>query len=55
MLPDVDRQTSYQTPFDESDQTMQRLKADFHTQLSSRVTLHNKAYYSDLDWISNGT
>ena len=55
LLPDVDRQTSYQTPFDESDQTMQRLKADFHTQLSSRVTLHNKAYYSDLDWISNGT
>lgn len=54
-LPDVDRQTSYQTPFDESDQTMQRLKADFHSQLSSGVTLHNKAYYSDLDWISNGT
>jgi iron complex outermembrane recepter protein len=54
-IPDVPRETSYQTPFDFSDQNQTRFRLDVVTRISSRLTLRNKTYYSELDWQSKGT
>jgi TonB-dependent siderophore receptor len=54
-IPDVPRETSYQTPFDFSDQNQSRLRLDVVTQINSQLTLRNKTYYSELDWDSKGT
>jgi TonB-dependent siderophore receptor len=54
-LPDVPRTRSYQSPFDVSDQLIHRLRAEFNTQLTPSVTLRNRIYYTDFDWISRGT
>jgi outer membrane receptor for monomeric catechols len=54
-LPDVPRERSYQSPFDVSDQDVYRLRLDASRQLSDRVSLRNKLYYTDLKWDSEGT
>lgn len=54
-LPDVDRKTSYQSPYDTSDQDVARFQFDWQYAMSDRVTLRNKLYYRQLDWISDGT
>lgn len=54
-VPDVPRERSYQSPFDRSDQDAYRLRVDATRQLSDRVGLRNKAYYTDLEWASQGT
>jgi outer membrane receptor protein involved in Fe transport len=54
-LPDVPRERSYQSPFDVSEQDVYRLRLDASRQLSDRLTLRNKAYYTDLAWDSEGT
>ncbi|MET0553817.1 MAG: TonB-dependent siderophore receptor [Vicinamibacteria bacterium] len=54
-LPDVPRERSYQSPFDVSDQDVYRLRLDASRQLSDRVSLRNKVYYTDLKWASEGT
>jgi TonB-dependent siderophore receptor len=51
----VPRTRSYQSPFDVSDQEIYRARADLHTQLSPKVTLRNKLYYTDFSWVSQGT
>ncbi len=55
IVPDVDRKLSYQTPFDESSQKMQRFKGNFSSKLGKNFTIRNKFYYTDFEWISNGT
>ncbi len=54
-IPDVPREASYQTPFDFSDQNQTRLRLDVVTRVSSKLTLRNKTYFSELDWQSKGT
>ena len=54
-LVDVPRTRSYQSPFDISDQTVYRLRADFNAPISEGVSLRDKVYFTDLDWASTGT
>ncbi|MGH7490884.1 MAG: TonB-dependent receptor [bacterium] len=54
-IVDVPRTRSYQSPFDISDQKISRGRIDLNAQLSDNLTLRNKLYYTDLDWVSNGT
>jgi TonB-dependent siderophore receptor len=54
-VADVPRERSYQSPLDVSDQDVYRLRLDASRQLSDRVSLRNKAYYTDLAWKSEGT
>ncbi|MFI5006947.1 MAG: TonB-dependent receptor [Solirubrobacterales bacterium] len=54
-LTDVDRKTSYQSPFDQSTQDAYRLRLDAEHRVSKRFLLRNKLYYTDLKWVSDGT
>ena len=54
-LPDVPRTRSYQSPFDLSEQTIVRLRADYEWHVASNFTLRDKLYYTSLDWPSQGT
>jgi TonB-dependent siderophore receptor len=49
------RSTSYQSPFDRSDQTTMRARFDLTAELSDSVTLRNKTYLTQLDWLTDGT
>ena len=54
-VPDVPRTRSYQSPLDNSDQTIYRLRADVSSEINEHVTLRDKFYLTDLDWQSDGT
>jgi len=54
-LAAVPRQRSYQSPFDDSEQTIFRLRLDFETRLTETVSLRDKFYVADFDWPSSGT
>lgn len=54
-IPDIPRERSYQTPFDDSDQNIYRVRADFSSKLSESLTLRNKLYFADQDWKTTGT
>jgi TonB-dependent siderophore receptor len=54
-IPDVRRENSYQSPFDFSEQTLNRFQVDYQNDLSDTLTLRNKTYFRDLDWQTNGT
>jgi len=54
-VADVPRTRSYQSPYDLSDQETRRVQADYEKQLSSQVSLRDKAYYRRLDWDSAAT
>jgi len=54
-VADVPHTQSYQSPFDASDQEIYRARVDLQSQLSRKVTLRNKLYYTDFSWISQGT
>ena len=54
-IADVDRETSYASPYDRSEQDIGRLQLDFERQLSDRTTVRNKTYVRQLDWVSDGT
>jgi TonB-dependent siderophore receptor len=51
----VPRTRSYQSPFDVSNQDVYRARVDFEQRISDRVVFRNKAYYTDLEWQSDGT
>lgn len=51
-VADVPLDSSYQSPFDHSDQETRRAQADYERQLSANVSLRDKAYYRRLDWDS---
>jgi len=51
----VPRTRSYQSPFDASHQDLYRLRLDFERRFSEGFTLRDKLYYTDLDWLSDGT
>lgn len=54
-LAAVNRKTSYQTPFDYSDQEILRLKFNYTKKLGNSWHLSNKLYYTELKWNSTGT
>lgn len=54
-IPDVEREHSYQSRLDFSEQSIQRVQVDYQVQLDDRVTLRNKVYFRDFDWLSSGT
>jgi iron complex outermembrane receptor protein len=51
----VPRTLSYQSPFDVSEQDIYRLRFDVEKKIGERLTLRDKVYYTDLEWVSNGT
>ncbi len=53
-LADVPRDRSYQTPFDESEQIMQRLKIHYTHTFNDHLKLSNRFFYTDLKWDSQG-
>jgi len=53
-VADVPRTRSYQSPFDESEQSIKRLRFDAQRRLGG-VTVRNKLYLTDFDWPSTGT
>jgi catecholate siderophore receptor len=54
-LAPVDRETSYQSPFDRSEQDVYRVRVEAERQLTPRLSLRNRFYYTQLDWDSDGT
>ena len=51
----VDLDTNYQSPLDMSEQDVFRFQADYEKVISSSVTIRDKFYRRDLDWMTNGT
>lgn len=54
-VPDVPRERSYQSPFDLSDQTIDRLQLDYEALLGPRLIVRDKAYRRTMDWRSRAT
>ena len=54
-LPDGPHTRSYQSPYDLSEQTILRIRADCEVQLGTNFTLRDKLYFTSLDWPSQGT
>jgi iron complex outermembrane recepter protein len=55
VLADVPRTRSYQWPFDDSRQDVQRLRVEAERALSSSLTLRTRAYFTELEWQSQGS
>lgn len=55
VLAPVPRTTSYQSPLDRSEQDLYRFRFDFERVLGKGLTLRNRTYYTELDWLSDGT
>ncbi|MEE8137766.1 MAG: TonB-dependent receptor [Thermoanaerobaculia bacterium] len=51
----VPRDRSYASPLDRSEQEIHRFQIDFERRLSEHLTLRNKTYYRELDWLADGT
>lgn len=54
-LPQVSRKRSYQTPLDDSDQNLYRVRLDYNRKISNLLSIRSKSYFTELDWQSNGT
>lgn len=54
-LPEVPRTRSYASPFDRSEQELTRFQIDFEHRFGSALTVRNKTYFRQLDWLSDGT
>jgi TonB-dependent siderophore receptor len=52
---DLPRKRSYQSPFDFSEQDVTRLRVHWETMTGGSWTIRNRAYWSELDWQSDGT
>jgi len=51
----VPRERAYDSPYDTSQQETRRAQVDYQRFVSDRLTVRNKTYYRQLDWLSNGT
>ena len=51
----VSRRTSYGSQYDDSDQDIFRFRFDWESYLSERIRWRTKFYYTDLEWLSDGT
>ena len=54
-LADVPRTRSYQTPLDRSEQDIYRARLDVERAVGAGGRLRAKVYYTDFDWLSDGT
>lgn len=54
-LPDVPRRRSYQSPFDISDQEINRAQVDIEHKVGADSMFRTKLYYRSLEWLSKGT
>jgi len=54
-IADVDRKTSYQSPFDFSDQRIMRVKLYSDYSINKNLSFYSKIYFSQLDWQTQGT
>jgi iron complex outermembrane receptor protein len=54
-VADVPRSRSFASPFDFSEQSLQRFQLDVETRFSDRLALRNKTYSRGLDWSTVGT
>ena len=54
-IPEIPKTTSFQTPFDYSDQKIARLKIRLDKKVNSLLSLQSKFYATRLDWKSRGT
>ncbi|HEX7185924.1 MAG TPA: TonB-dependent siderophore receptor [Thermoanaerobaculia bacterium] len=54
-VADVPRTRSYQSPFDRSEQETRRAQVDYEAEISDRLSLRNKTFYRQLEWLSDGT
>ncbi|MDA1192642.1 MAG: TonB-dependent siderophore receptor, partial [Candidatus Poribacteria bacterium] len=54
VTPGVDRSRSYQSGHDVSDQTILRGRLDYERRLSDAVTIRDKAYFTQFEWLSAG-
>jgi len=54
-VADVPRTRSYQTPLDRSDQDIYRVRLDGERAVGDALRLRAKVYYTDFDWVSDGT
>ncbi len=54
-IPDVPRERSYQSPFDISDQNVNRYQLEWRYDVNPNVTIIDRAYHTELDWLSAGT
>ena len=51
----VSRRTSYGSQYDDSDQDIFRFRFDWESYLSERIRWRTQFYYTDLEWLSDGT
>jgi TonB-dependent siderophore receptor len=54
-VADVPRTRSYQTPLDRSEQDIYRARLDIDRAAGGNWRLRGKVYYTDFDWLSDGT
>lgn len=54
-VPQIERDTDFNSPLDRSEQDINRFQIDYQGQLSDTLTVRNKFYYRGLDWVSDGT
>jgi iron complex outermembrane receptor protein len=54
-VPDIPRSRSFASPFDFSEQSLERFQLDVETRFSDRLALRNKTYSRGLDWSTAGT
>jgi len=54
-IASVDPANDYNTAVDRSEQDLYRLQVDYEGRINDTVTLRNKFYVRNLDWISDGT
>ncbi len=55
LLPDVPLTRSYQTPLDDSEQDLFRLRLDYQRRVNKSLTVRNKFFLTQLDWLSTGS
>ncbi len=54
-VPNVPRENNYQTPFDFSEQDVDRVRVHLEKRVGDRTTVKNLAYYTRLGWKTDGT
>ena len=54
-VADVPRTRSFQTPLDSSEQDIYRVRLDAERAVTDTLRLRGKVYYTDFDWLSDGT
>lgn len=54
-LPEIPRDRTYSSPFDQSEQDVVRFQVNVEHELGDDLSWRTKVYYNSLDWTSSGT